>query len=102
MTTAIRWGSGVEIIGWVGGWTKTRPVSLGLLPSGPDPVGERYVLRQPPAPQMDHRASGRKGERGEPTAGAKSEISNGMRQGVDSPSSRPAAQNVEVGLRTFR
>ena len=32
----------------VGGWTKTRPVSLGLLPSGPDPVGERYVLRQPP------------------------------------------------------
>ncbi|MDF9865854.1 hypothetical protein M2437_004836 [Methylorubrum pseudosasae] len=24
----------------VGGWTKTRSVSLGLLPSGPDPVGE--------------------------------------------------------------
>jgi hypothetical protein len=26
----------------------TRPVSLGLLPSGPDPVGEGYVHRQPP------------------------------------------------------
>src|SRR6476660_5641224 len=25
------------------------PVSLGLLPSGPDPVGERHVRRQPPA-----------------------------------------------------
>src|SRR5882724_1005229 len=24
------------------------PVSLGLLPSGPDPVGERHVRRQPP------------------------------------------------------
>ena len=24
----------------VGGWTRTRSVSLGLLPSGPDPVGE--------------------------------------------------------------
>jgi len=24
------------------------PISLGLLPSGPDPVGERYVRRQPP------------------------------------------------------
>ena len=38
----------------VGGWTKTRPGSLGLLPSGPDPVGERYVLRQPPGPYLDH------------------------------------------------
>jgi hypothetical protein len=45
----------------VGGWTKTRPVSLGLLPSGPDPVGERYVLRQPPAAYVDHDAAGRKG-----------------------------------------
>jgi hypothetical protein len=27
----------------------TRPVSLGLLPSGPDPVGEWLVHRQPPA-----------------------------------------------------
>jgi len=27
----------------------TRPVSLGLLPSGPDPVGEGCVHRQPPA-----------------------------------------------------
>src|SRR5271157_3331857 len=54
----------------VGGWTKTRPVSLGLLPSGPDPVGERYVLRQPPAPHLDHRRAGRKGaERGEPMDG---------------------------------
>ena len=32
----------------VGGWTKTRPFSLGLLPSGPDPVGEWNVQRQPP------------------------------------------------------
>ncbi len=32
----------------VGGWTKTRPFSLGLLPSGPDPVGEWNVHRQPP------------------------------------------------------
>ena len=32
----------------VGGWTKTRPGSLGLLPSGPDPVGEWCVPRQPP------------------------------------------------------
>ena len=44
----------------VGGWTKTRPGSLGLLPSGPDPVGERYVLRQPPAAYVDHDAAGRK------------------------------------------
>src|ERR1700728_2541549 len=44
----------------VGGWTKTRPGSLGLLPSGPDPVGERYVLRQPPAAYVDHEAAGRK------------------------------------------
>ena len=48
----------------VGGWTKTRPVSLGLLPSGPDPVGERYVLRQPPAAYVDHRGSARKGRKG--------------------------------------
>ena len=34
--------------GQVGGWTETRPFSLGLLPSGPDPVGEWYVHRQPP------------------------------------------------------
>ncbi len=27
----------------------TRSVSLGLLPSGPDPVGEGNVHRQPPA-----------------------------------------------------
>ncbi len=47
----------------VGGWTKTRPVSLGLLPSGPDPVGERYVLRQPPGAYVDHVAAGRKGRR---------------------------------------
>src|SRR3984885_6777465 len=45
----------------VGGWTKTRPGSLGLLPSGPDPVGERYVLRQPPAAYVDHEAAGHKG-----------------------------------------
>ena len=47
----------------VGGWTKTRPVSLGLLPSGPDPVGERYVLRQPPGAYVDYVAAGRKGRR---------------------------------------
>ena len=45
----------------VRGWTKTRPGSLGLLPSGPDPVGERFVLRQPPAPYLDHGARRRKG-----------------------------------------
>src|ERR1700728_1588895 len=50
----------------VGGWTKTRPGSLGLLPSGPDPVGERYVLRQPPAAYVDHEAARRKGR--SPTA----------------------------------
>jgi diadenosine tetraphosphate (Ap4A) HIT family hydrolase len=33
----------------VEGWTMTRPGSLGLLPSGPDPVGEWYVQRQPSA-----------------------------------------------------
>ena len=54
----------------VGGWTKTRPVSLGLLPSGPDPVGERYVLRQPPGPHVDYRARKRKGgPRGIPALG---------------------------------
>src|SRR5271157_283529 len=47
----------------VGGWTKTRPVSLGLLPSGPDPVGERYVLRQPPCAYVDHKGSRRKRRR---------------------------------------
>src|SRR5208282_4684695 len=46
-----------------GGWTKTRPVSLGLLPSGPDPVGERYVLRQPPGAYVDHKGSRRKRRR---------------------------------------
>ena len=46
----------------VGGWTKTRPGSLGLLPSGPDPVGERYVLRQPPGAYVDQvRRSARAG-----------------------------------------
>jgi hypothetical protein len=50
----------------VGGWTKTRPGSLGLLPSGPDPVGERYVLRQPPVAYVDHEAARRK--RRSPTA----------------------------------
>ncbi len=38
----------------MGGWTETRPVSLGLLPSGPDPVGEWYVQRQPPGLYLDH------------------------------------------------
>jgi hypothetical protein len=32
----------------------TRPVSLGLLPSGPDPVGEGYVHRQPPGCYIVH------------------------------------------------
>ncbi len=36
----------------MGGWTITRSVSLGLLPSGPDPVGEGCVHRQPPARYM--------------------------------------------------
>ena len=45
----------------MGGWTKTRPGSLGLLPSGPDPVGERYVLRQPPASYLDYARPRRKG-----------------------------------------
>ena len=52
--------SGRETGAKVGGWTKTRPVSLGLLPSGPDPVGERYVLRQPPGAYVDYRACRRK------------------------------------------
>ena len=51
----------------VGGWTKTRPVSLGLLPSGPDPVGERYVLRQPPEAYLDHGGGKRKAR--EPATG---------------------------------
>ena len=37
----------------MGGWTETRPVSLGLLPSGPDPVGEWCVHRQPPSIYLD-------------------------------------------------
>ena len=37
----------------VGGWTETRPVSLGLLPSGPDPVGEWCVHCQPPSTYLD-------------------------------------------------
>ena len=44
----------------VGGWTETRPVSLGLLPSGPDPVGEWCVHRQPPAPYLDQTRGFRK------------------------------------------
>jgi len=28
------------------------PISLGLLPSGPDPVGEGYVCRQSPTPNI--------------------------------------------------
>ena len=61
------WGEGglslrrAQTGGWtVGGWTKTRPGSLGLLPSGPDPVGERYVPRQPPGSYLDHERAGRK------------------------------------------
>ena len=41
----------------VGGWTETRPVSLGLLPSGPDPVGEWCVHRQPPGSYLDQSAA---------------------------------------------
>src|SRR5947209_15551598 len=44
----------------VGGWTETRPVSLGLLPSGPDPVGEWCVHRQPPGPYLAHDGGERK------------------------------------------
>ena len=44
----------------VGGWTETRPVSLGLLPSGPDPVGEWCVHRQPPSLYLDHARDFRK------------------------------------------
>jgi hypothetical protein len=44
----------------VGGWTETRPVSLGLLPSGSDPVGEWCVHRQPPSLYLDHAGSFRK------------------------------------------
>jgi hypothetical protein len=44
----------------VGGWTETRPVSLGLLPSGPDPVGEWCVHRQPPSPYLDQAGDFRK------------------------------------------
>jgi hypothetical protein len=44
----------------VGGWTETRPVSLGLLPSGPDPVGEWCVHRQPPGPYLDQAGDFRK------------------------------------------
>jgi len=45
----------------VGGWTKTRPCSLGLLPSGPDPVGEWNVHRQPPAGYLANARGRRKG-----------------------------------------
>ena len=35
---------------WVGGWNcDPCRISLGLLPSGPDPVGEWRVHNQPPA-----------------------------------------------------
>ena len=63
MTRSIRFvrRSGRQIRAKVGGWTKTRPVSLGLLPSGPDPVGERYVLRQPPAPMWTIGGPGARG-----------------------------------------
>jgi hypothetical protein len=47
----------------VGGWTETRPVSLGLLPSGPDPVGEWCVHRQPPDGYLDEDAMDCKGAR---------------------------------------
>ena len=33
----------------MGGYERPEPRSLGLLPSGPDPVGEWLVHRQPPA-----------------------------------------------------
>ena len=38
------------------------PISLGLLPSGPDPVGERHVRRQPPGRYIG--VLGRKGKGG--------------------------------------
>ena len=44
----------------VEGWTMTRPGSLGLLPSGPDPVGEWNVHHQPPDPYVDQRTLQRK------------------------------------------
>ena len=47
----------------VGGWTKTRPFSLGLLPSGPDPVGEWNVHRQPPGLYLAKDGLRRKGAR---------------------------------------
>ncbi len=39
---------------WEAGQRPAR-FSLGLLPSGPDPVGEWNVHRQPPAPYIGHR-----------------------------------------------
>src|SRR6516225_1317968 len=61
MTIPIRFGRQSGDFAKAGGWTKTRPVSLGLLPSGPDPVGERYVLRQPPGAYVDYGSPGSKG-----------------------------------------
>jgi len=49
----------------MGGRLDKRPAlsSLGLLPSGPDPVGERYVLRQPPGAYVGPWRDGTQGAR---------------------------------------
>ena len=38
--------------GKVEGWQQPAKISLGLLPSGPDPVGEHNACHQPPGRDM--------------------------------------------------
>ncbi len=66
----------------MGGWTETRPVSLGLLPSGPDPIGEWNVHRQPPEAYLDEAEGKCKGGvgRGLCEAGVEIRVSNQRNQ----------------------
>ncbi len=67
---------------------RPEPRSLGLLPSGPDPVGEWLVHCQPPAPisaQRNENASG-----GEPRSACRRETVGGAFEKLPRPRSSPS------------
>src|SRR3982074_3643029 len=73
--------------------------SLGLLPSGPDPVGEWFVHRQPPAPYIDgtHRDCKRRAEGREFRVCAGFLTSRGALEGSPPPAGPPAAGPPAAG-----
>src|SRR5712691_10186312 len=71
---------------------RPEPRSLGLLPSGPDPVGEWLVHRQPPAPISAQRRENASARGARSTRAIDSEISP-CRRGSLKPC-RPAEETL--------